>query len=201
MQAILTITVGGEIGGSGGSFEIQLVDVTTGSTLLHRGRGDTWPYDQLRTPLTGPYEFTIDPSHTYLLSDTATTDNDIAAATSTISLASVPESVSLVIKSGTNTINPRSKGVITVAILTTDTFDASRVDPSSVRFGSAGAAEADGRGQVDDVNGDGRDDLVLHFRTQDTGIVCGDTNVSLTGTTFSGQPIEGSASIRTVGCK
>jgi hypothetical protein len=109
--------------------------------------------------------------------------------------------VSLVIKSGSDTINPKSTGVITVAILTTDTFDASTVDPSSVRFGPLGAAEAHGRGHVEDVNGDGRDDLVLHFRTQDTGIVCGETDVSLTGTSFSGVPIQGSAPIHTVGCR
>jgi hypothetical protein len=34
-----------------------------------------------------------------------------------------------------NSINPRSKGVIPVAILTTDTFDATTVDPLSVTFG------------------------------------------------------------------
>ena len=103
--------------------------------------------------------------------------------------------------SDSNSIDPRSKGVIPVAILTTDTFDATTVDPLSVKFGPTGATEAHERGHREDVNGDGREDLVLHFRTQDTGIMCHDTSASLTGATLSGQVIYGSNSIRTVGCK
>lgn len=88
-----------------------------------------------------------------------------------------------------------------MAILSTNTFDATTVDPSSVKFGPDGATVVHGRGHLEDVNRDGKKDLVLHFRTQDTGIVCGDTSVSLTGKTSSGQAITGSDSIRTMGCK
>ena len=52
-----------------------------------------------------------------------------------------------------------------------------------------------------DLNHDGKPDLVLHFNTQATGIKCGDASASLTGKTFGGLAIEGSDSIRTVGCK
>jgi hypothetical protein len=100
-----------------------------------------------------------------------------------------------------NSINLKSKGVIPVAILATESFDATTVDPLSVEFGSDGALEAHGKGHIEDVDGDGYPDLVLHFKTEDTGIQCGDTSASLTGETFDGQPIEGSDSIRTVGCK
>jgi len=44
-----------------------------------------------------------------------------------------------------NSINLRSKRVIPVAILTTDTFDASTVDPLSVKFGPGEATEAHGK--------------------------------------------------------
>lgn len=110
--------------------------------------------------------------------------------------------VAIDIKPGSfpNSINPRSKGVIPVAILTTDTFDATTVDPLSVVFGPNGAVEAHEQGHIEDANGDGDLDLVLHFKTQNTGIQCGDTAAALTGQTFSGQAIEGSDSIVTVGC-
>jgi hypothetical protein len=100
-----------------------------------------------------------------------------------------------------NSINLKSKGVIPVAILTTAAFDATTVAPLSVKFGPAGATEAHGKGHVEDVNGDGKPDLVLHFRTQETGIQCGDTSASLTGETFEGDPIQGTDTIKTVGCR
>jgi hypothetical protein len=99
-----------------------------------------------------------------------------------------------------NNINPGNNGVIPVAILTTGAFDATTVDPMSVRFGPNGAVEAHGRGHIEDADGDGDLDLVLHFRTQSAGITCGATSASLTGMTFYGQTIQGTDSVRTVGC-
>ena len=112
-------------------------------------------------------------------------------------------SIAIDIKPGTfpNNINPRAKGVIPVAILTTDTFDATTIDPTTVRFGSNGTEAAPVQSSLEDVDGDGDTDMILHFKTQDTGIVCGDTSASLTGETFGGQAIEGSDSVKTVGCK
>ena len=102
--------------------------------------------------------------------------------------------------SSANTINPKSHGKIRVAILTTETFDATTVAPRSVRFGPDGAKAVHKKGQIKDVNDDGEPDLVLRFRIQATGIQCGDTSASLTGKTVEGEPIEGSDSIKTVGC-
>jgi hypothetical protein len=114
-----------------------------------------------------------------------------------------PLDVSVDIKPGSspNTINPKSHGVIPVAILSTDTFDATSVDPLSVEFGPSGATEMHGKGYIKDVNHDGKPDLVLHFKTQATGIQCGDTSASLTGETVDGDSMQGSDSIKTVGCK
>jgi hypothetical protein len=42
------------------------------------------------------------------------------------------------------------------------------------------------------------DDLVLHFKTQETTIVCGDISVFLTGKIFGGQAIERADSRRIV---
>ena len=111
--------------------------------------------------------------------------------------------VAIDIKPGSfpNSINPRSKGKIPVAILTTDTFDAATVDPTTILFGPTGTEAAPVHSALEDVDGDGDIDLILHCSTQATGIVCGDTSASLTGETFGGQAIEGSDSVRTVGCK
>lgn len=106
-----------------------------------------------------------------------------------------------------NSINPKSKGVIPVAILTTDAsdntnpFDASSVDVKTVRFGKTGTEAAPIQSALEDVDGDGDLDRILHFKTQDTGIQCGDTSASLTGVTLDGQTIKSSDSINTVGCK
>jgi len=99
-----------------------------------------------------------------------------------------------------NSINPNSQGVIPVAVLTDPDFDAATVDVSTVVFGLAGAQPVH-NGHIEDVDGDGDDDLMLHFNTQDTGIQCGDTEATLSGKTIGGEAIEGSDSINTVGCK
>jgi len=104
-------------------------------------------------------------------------------------------------RSTRNPINPFSRGKIPVAILSTDTFDATQVDVSTVAFGPDGAAVSHGRSFIKDIDYDGDMDLILLFNTQDTGILCGDTEATLTGETFDGVKFSGSDSIKTVGCK
>jgi hypothetical protein len=48
------------------------------------------------------------------------------------------------------------------------------------------------------VDGDGDLDMVLHFKTQETGIQAGDTEACLIGETVDGQAIEGCDAIVTV---
>jgi hypothetical protein len=100
-----------------------------------------------------------------------------------------------------NSINLKSQGAIPVAILTTDTFDATTVNAATVRFGKTGKEALPVQVAVEDVNGDGRPDLLLTFNTQATGITCGATSASLTGETQSRQAIKGTDAIQTVGCK
>src|SRR5262249_18722740 len=91
--------------------------------------------------------------------------------------------VEIDIKPGTSmkSLNPRSRGTIPVAILTTAAFDATTVDPATVRFGGNGSEAVPLRAALEDVNGDGHLDLILHFSTQATEIRCGDASASLTG--------------------
>lgn len=90
--------------------------------------------------------------------------------------------------------------MIPVAILSTEVFDASEVEPQSVRFGRGGARPAHGHGHFEDLDGDGRTDRMLHFRTADSGIACGDTTVGLAAQTYSGRSLQAEDVIRTVGC-
>ena len=111
--------------------------------------------------------------------------------------------ISIDIKPGDfpNSINPRSKGRIPVAILTTATLDATTVNPNTVRFGATGTEAAPVHTALVDVDRDGDTDMLLHFNTQNTKIACGATFATLTGQTTSEEPIAGSNSIQTVGCK
>ncbi len=49
---------------------------------------------------------------------------------------------------------------------------------------------------LEDVNGDGILDLVMHFETQEAGIDPGDTQACLTGSVLDGTSIEGCDSIK-----
>ena len=120
-----------------------------------------------------------------------------------ISFAFFEQVVATDIKPGSdpNSINLKSKGKIPVAILTTGDFDAQLVDPSTVQFGPGAATESHNRWHVKDVDEDGDLDLLFHFNTQDTGIQCGDTEATLTGMTFSGEPFTGTDAIRIVKCR
>lgn len=103
-----------------------------------------------------------------------------------------------------NPVNLTSRGLIPVAVLTTDRFDATTVDPATACFGDAedpsqrDCTETHGQGHRSDVNGDGRADLVLHYAISQTGIDPGDTTACLTGRTTTGIDIEGCDSIKTL---
>jgi len=122
----------------------------------------------------------------------------------TLEKAAIPVKIDIKPGSFPNTVNPKVQGVIPVAILTTKasdnfaTFDATTVDPTTVRFGSKEALVVQYARK--DVDGDGDPDLILQFRTQQTGIICGNTSAILKGATFSKEAIKGTDSIRTVDC-
>jgi len=106
-----------------------------------------------------------------------------------------------------NSINTKSKGVVPVAILGSDTFDVTTVNVSTLEFGPAGAMPAHNLTDPDVYNGhlvqpwlvnpladpaewyyytaneDDYVDLVMHFRQKATGLSPGDMVACLTGKT------------------
>ena len=102
-------------------------------------------------------------------------------------------------------INLMSRGVVPVAIKTTraadgdaNNFDVSEVNPSTLQLGPAQAGAL--HWSFTDIDADGDLDLLVHFKVQELGLSCGETEVTLLGATYSGVPIIGVESIQTKGC-
>ena len=103
-----------------------------------------------------------------------------------------------------NSINCHAaKGIITVAILTIDTRDATTIDHASVIFEGATETHVNKKTgepirHEEDVDGDGDMDLVFHFRMGDTELNCGSTEAVLVGQTFDGKLFTGADFVRMV---
>ena len=107
--------------------------------------------------------------------------------------------VTIDIKPGSdpNSINPKSNGIVPVAILGSADFDVTMVNVTTLAFGPGGAVPAhkDG-GHLEDVNDDGFMDLVSHYPTQDAGLTATDTEACVTGATIDGTDAEGCDAVR-----
>jgi hypothetical protein len=79
-------------------------------------------------------------------------------------------------------------------------FDASQIDPASLKFGIGEAPVYTGP-WVADGNSDSNADMLVGFRTGDSAIACGDTEVVLNGETFAGAPFEATDTIQTIDCE
>jgi len=93
-----------------------------------------------------------------------------------------------------NCINLKSKGVVPVAIITTDSFDAMTIDPSTITFANANAV----RWSTEDVDGDGNEDMMFHFNTQDLELDEDSGNATLLGVTYDGMPIKGTDTVKII---
>ncbi|HEV2351523.1 MAG TPA: kelch repeat-containing protein [Terriglobia bacterium] len=109
--------------------------------------------------------------------------------------------LSVTIRVNPATINLRSNVKIKVAILSTSLFDATSINPDTVKLSGA-LAETERNGtpifSFDDVNDDGILDLVLSFRARNLQLTRADKQVVLKGQTFAGQLVKGVASVRIV---
>jgi hypothetical protein len=128
---------------------------------------------------------------------------DIAVTGTTLG-PSEARAVTIDIKPGSdpNAINPKSQGVVPVAILGAAGFDVREVDVASLRLGPGEAAPRKDEGRYEDVNRDGLPpDLVLHFPTPAIALRCWDTALFLAGRLRDGTAIVGSDAVVTAGCK
>jgi len=176
----------------GDPLSYSVVSDPTNGTLTGSGASRTY------TPASG---YTGPDSFTYKGCDDKAACSDPATVTVTVT-ATPPEelTIDIDIKPGSepNPINLKSNGVIPVAILTTDAFDASDVDPPKARFEGAPPV----RWMFVDVDGDRDLDLLLYFRiTPDMSIVAGQEEACLTAETFDHMILTGCDSIKVVPAK
>jgi streptogramin lyase len=170
----------------------------------------------------GVYYIKVQPKPTALSTDTYTLTVDAGGQTITLadhaSIQSIPPQGYAIVSTGTtisqfipvtidnktgglpNTINPKDQGIVSVAVLSTDSLDATTIIPSTIRFGKSGTEATPVSSKIKDYNKDGKNDILLQFNIQDTHIACGDTQALLTGQTTNGFYLQGIESISTVGC-
>jgi len=105
--------------------------------------------------------------------------------------------VNIDIKPGSypNSINLKSRGVLPVAVLTDNFFNAKDIVVNSVLF--AGAEPL--RGNLEDVDKDGDLDLILHFDTRLLKLTSTDTEAILSARLKDNALIKGTDSVRIVG--
>ncbi|WP_420628152.1 carbohydrate binding domain-containing protein [Candidatus Leptofilum sp.] len=92
------------------------------------------------------------------------------------------------------TICNRGNGIIPVVLFSTDSFDATTVDHTTVTLGDAYEFHKNRRTRLpirheEDVDGDGDLDLVFHFHFRETGLPCFPEVVPFNGQTYDGQAI------------
>jgi probable HAF family extracellular repeat protein len=109
--------------------------------------------------------------------------------------------------SSANELQPTSDKPITVAVVSTNiadgdslNFDATQVKPSSLKFGLGEAPFIAGPWPTD-VDSDSDIDALFTFGMQDSGVVCGDTEISLAGETYAGELIKATDTISTTDCE
>ncbi|MCX6138062.1 MAG: FG-GAP-like repeat-containing protein [Ignavibacteriales bacterium] len=168
----------------------------------------------------GPVSITSDAPTIYPLGVTTIhytardSSGNVSTGTQKVTVKPYPIIVDIKPGSSTNVVNFEDNGVIPVAVLSTPTFDATKLDVASLRFGPGGAhpvldkadhkdvnhddkadykdVNHDDKADYKDVNHDGRADLMLQFVTKATGLTKHDHSATLIGTTKTGIPVEGS---------
>ena len=104
---------------------------------------------------------------------------------------------------GNDTINCKSKGVTPVGLFSTSEFDATTLDLDSLFVNDVAISEKHNKLHINDIDGDGLEDVLLHLPTKDICSVIssnGPTEVEFSGTASEGEVnISGSQTITFTG--
>ncbi len=95
-------------------------------------------------------------------------------------------------------INLKSKGAVRFAILDTDAYDVSEIDPASLKLGATGSEDSviGCDKQLSDVNGDALDDMVCRFDVNYTNFTTSSREAVLKGKMKSGKDIKSTSKIK-----
>ena len=212
-----SIVSGETFTGLGGSFvDAGLADGEWSWTVSWgSGQGTTTGSASAPGPITATKQYLTAGTHTVTLS---VTDKDGATHSQSLQLTVRHIVIGIDIKPGDEGISPiglggGGDGRIPVAVLSSETFDApTLVDGATVTLGdgaSPGAPVAlrmngTRMAGVEDVNGDGRPDLVLHFERDAlmaNGLTANTTTLRLLATLTDGRQVIGSEAVRIVGAR
>ncbi|MGH9387021.1 MAG: hypothetical protein ACRD2N_22355 [Vicinamibacterales bacterium] len=91
--------------------------------------------------------------------------------------------------------------MVPVAILSSKQFDATQIDPATIRAGAKGSEAAVFRTALEDVNGDRATDMMALFRVAELGLDCSGKSISVKGRTTDKKEFEGTETVVMVGCK
>lgn len=198
--------------GTAGEWLLEVDDVND----LDEGSVSPWDarIDGYRLPADGKYTVAVSPSGVLFNSGGTyrktgswdMTNGDYRlVVTGLTPPVQVPEvqAINLDIKPGNRefaVLNPKSKGVIPVALLSSDKFDAVKVDVKSVTFGATGderSLKRCGKYGVD-INGDGRADLMCHFQNDLAKFSPADLTAVVKGKTVDGMGFEGRGALKVI---
>jgi hypothetical protein len=167
-----------------------------GNPIFHKGDGVGWRDSRTYCPAV------LKDGSSYKMwlagKDGETGDYSIGYATA----APPALEVEIDIKPGSdpNSINLCSHGVVPIAILSGDGFDATTVDPSTVEF-AGGSIRVKGKGalqySLEDVDGDGDLDFVAQISVENLDLDGGSTTATVSGLA-GGVPFEGTDSVNIV---
>jgi subtilisin family serine protease len=202
--------VSGQSFGVAGTFSDPGVNDSPWSWAIDWGFGanSTGSTSSQAGTITASRQFCAAGSYTVRLS---VTDKDNGTGTDdlTLTVTHVAVTIDVTPAQDPNSVNLGGGGLLPVAVLSTATFDATTLDPATVTLGDGSGAETpvarrtNGRyyASAEDVNGDRRRDLVLHFAVPalvaNADLSLASTSLVLRGFLSDGcTNVSGSASVR-----
>jgi len=177
----------------------------SGSAYIFKRYGTAWIEETKITPSDGSswdmFGISVSISGSYSLVG-AWWDNEMTGSAYVFKRTYIPVNVDIRPDDYPNTINPKSKGKVPVAVLTNDDFDASGIDPDTVIFLDAIPV----MNIIEDVDSDGDEDMLFFFNIQELNFELLEyienqefPFATLTGETYDGTPVKGKDTVRLIG--